>query len=308
MGGDLRPKVIRLRKDLAILGDTVRSSVQAVRLLLLSVMPVSKRSVARGTGDIVVNKLGKALADEDILGLKEVVGDFTGRELGATFFRGNKPIDGVWASEELEVVGACVMPVGYGVGDHRLFVIDFSTRSVVGKYLRNAVRPASRRLNTRIEGCRKQYNTRLEDNIQRHRLREKIAEIEQSDLPQSIKRSKLDRIDQDGKGYMRKAEKKCRRIKSGRIPFSPEASIWIRRAQCYRSILRYHNGQIKNRGNLKRTARRVGIRSPLSLSVKEIQARLAHCKEQCEYFRKHGKRYRRRHLEKGWRQQKKRRT
>ena len=58
--------MIRLRKDLAILGDTVRSSVQAVRLLLLSVMPVSKRSVARGTGDIVVNKLGKAVADDGL--------------------------------------------------------------------------------------------------------------------------------------------------------------------------------------------------------------------------------------------------
>ena len=29
-------------------------------------MPVNKRSVARGTGDIVVNKLGKALADDGL--------------------------------------------------------------------------------------------------------------------------------------------------------------------------------------------------------------------------------------------------
>ena len=47
------------------------------------------------------------------MGLKEVVGDFAGQRLGATFFRGRKPIDGVWASAEIEVVGACVMPVGY---------------------------------------------------------------------------------------------------------------------------------------------------------------------------------------------------
>ena len=96
--------------------------------------------------------VGKALTDEESLGLKEVVGEFTGKELGATFFRGNKPIDGVWASEELEVVGASVMPVGYGVGDHRLFVVDFSTRSVVGKVPKTVVRPSSRRLNTRIGG------------------------------------------------------------------------------------------------------------------------------------------------------------
>ena len=45
--------------------------------------------------DIYKGKLGKELTKEDGLGLKEVVGDLTGKELGATFFRGNKPIDGV---------------------------------------------------------------------------------------------------------------------------------------------------------------------------------------------------------------------
>ena len=83
---------------------------------------------------------------------------------------------------------------------------------------------------------------------------------------------------------MRRAEKKCRRIRSGRIPFSPEASIWIKRTQCYRSILRWHAGQIKNRGNLKRTARRVGIREPLKLSVEEVKAILEYYKERCNHF------------------------
>ena len=60
--------MIRLRNDLAILGEAVavRSSVFVVRLLLLSAMPVNKRSVARDTGDMVVNKLGKALAEDGL--------------------------------------------------------------------------------------------------------------------------------------------------------------------------------------------------------------------------------------------------
>ena len=63
--------MIRLRNDLAILGEAVavRSSVWLVvqRLLLsLAVMPVNKRSVARGTGDMVVNKLGKALVEDGL--------------------------------------------------------------------------------------------------------------------------------------------------------------------------------------------------------------------------------------------------
>ena len=189
------------------------------------------------------------------------------------------------------------MPVGNGVGDHRLFVVDFTTRSLVGETPKSVVRPASRRLNTRIEGCREGYVEDLERNVKRHRLREKIVEVQQADLPKSVKREKLDKIDQDGKAYMQRAEKKYRKIKLGRIPFSPEALIWIRRTQCYRSILRWHNGQISNRGNLKRTARQVGMRQPLSLSFSEVKARLVYCKNQYNYFRRHGKQYRRKHPE-----------
>ena len=45
--------------------------------------------------DIYKKLLGKALTARDGLAMKEVVGDFTGRRLGATHFRGSKPIDGI---------------------------------------------------------------------------------------------------------------------------------------------------------------------------------------------------------------------
>ena len=66
------------------------------------------------------------------LGMQEVVGAFTGEKLGATFFRGQKPIDRIWATPDVVVTGACVMPACYGVGGHRLFVINFLTYSLVG--------------------------------------------------------------------------------------------------------------------------------------------------------------------------------
>ena len=92
------------------------------------------------------------------------------------------------------------------------------------------------------------------------------------------------------------AEKKCRRIKSGRIPFSPEAALWIRQTQVYQSLFRYHNGQIRNRGNLKRTARWCGISQCLSIPVEGVLLQLNVCLEKCDYFWKHGKQYRRKHL------------
>jgi hypothetical protein len=78
------------------------------------------------------------------LGMKEVVGDFTGRQLGAIFFRGSEPIDTIWATSNLEVALACIMPVGYRVGGHRLFVVDFSTASMIGTCPPKIICPALR--------------------------------------------------------------------------------------------------------------------------------------------------------------------
>jgi hypothetical protein len=65
----------------------------------------------------------------------------------------------------------------------------------------------------------------------------------------------LNKLDKEGEAYMKHAEKKCRKLKLGCIPFSPEVSLWIPQFQVYRSLLRWHAGKIQNRGNLKRTSR-----------------------------------------------------
>jgi hypothetical protein len=53
--------------------------------------------------DIYKKSLGKSLTKRDGLNMSEVVGDFTGKKIGPTFFRGSKPIDGIWATPNLVV-------------------------------------------------------------------------------------------------------------------------------------------------------------------------------------------------------------
>jgi hypothetical protein len=94
----------------------------------------------------------------------------------------------------------------------------------------------------------------------------------------------LNKLDQEGEAYMKHAEKKCRRLKSGWIPFSLEASIWIHQCQVYRSLLRWHNGKLRNYGNLRRTAQRCKINALFQLSANDIKLHLTICKERCDYF------------------------
>jgi hypothetical protein len=62
--------------------------------------------------------LGKELGDKNGLDLQEAVVQHTGSSPGATFFRGSKPIDRIWVSNDLDISNACVMPFRYGVGNH----------------------------------------------------------------------------------------------------------------------------------------------------------------------------------------------
>ena len=247
--------------------------------------------------NIYKKSIGKALTDLEGLAMNEVVGSHTGEQIGATFFQGSNPIDGIWATSDITVVNTCIMPSGYGIGDHRLFVIDLCETDMTGHHRPAVVRLMSRKLITKIPGVTKKYNEKLESYIIKHRLIEKLGQAYRTKSKRRCQR-RLNKIDVEATFYMRHAERKCRRFKSGHISFSPKASMWIRRTQTYRSLLRLHAGKIRNVGNLKRSAKRCGILDAMSLSVREIYNRLLICMSQCDYFRKNGNAYRNKHLRK----------
>ena len=123
--------------------------------------------------NIYRKSIGRSLTDLDGLNMSKVVGDFTGKKIGPTFFRGGKPIDAVWATRNIVVTHACVMPAGFGVGDHRMFVINFQEESLVGTEPFRVQRFAARRLNTKVSsGATRKYVERFEADIKRHRLLE----------------------------------------------------------------------------------------------------------------------------------------
>ncbi len=77
--------------------------------------------------------LGKALSDSEGLNFQEVILQHTGTKTGVTFFRGSKPINGLWASSNLEISNACIMLFGYGVGDHKAFILDITLELLIGE-------------------------------------------------------------------------------------------------------------------------------------------------------------------------------
>jgi hypothetical protein len=234
--------------------------------------------------NIYMGELGQQLAYLHGLGMKEVVGEFTARKLGATYFQGSVPIDAIWATSDVTVANGCVMPAGYGVGDYRLLIVNFATLLVGTSCVQKIIQPALCCLNTRIEGCTQRYNKAQKRNILRHCLLEQMVNATLSNESKEVISKQLNQLDKEGEEYMKHAEKKCWRLKLGRIPFSPEAALWIRQSHVYRSLLRWHDGKIQNQGNLQRTSRQCQIKAPFQLSVEDIKLRLWICKGKCNYF------------------------
>jgi hypothetical protein len=130
--------------------------------------------------DIYRQELGQALTWGEGLNMSEVVSDFMAVPVGPTFFRGSKSINGVWATKDIQVVNVCIMPADFGVGDHRMYVVEFWLQSLVGASPHLVVRVAARQLNTTILHVAERYVKRLEDMFISHHVNSRLIKAETS--------------------------------------------------------------------------------------------------------------------------------
>ena len=126
------------------------------------------------------------------------------------------------------------------------------TSSLIGQTPPQIIRSGARRLNTKITLIKDNYTNVLENLVLSHRLMERMIVAYYASSSIVLVKDRIEIIDKELVQDMYHEDQKCRRIKSGRITFSLDSSIWIRRCKVYCSILRYHAGKIRNRSNLKR--------------------------------------------------------
>ncbi len=160
--------------------------------------------------DIYNKSLGQSLTNRDGLNMLEVVGDFTGTKIGLTFFQGSKPIDGIWATPDLVVIHACVMPVGYGVGDHWLFVVDFQEGSLIGEAPFQIKRFTSQWLNTKVSsGAIQKYLSGLENSLDCHHLIECLGQLHTTQKSKCAFCKGLKKLDKQGNATASSLGKFC---------------------------------------------------------------------------------------------------
>ena len=105
--------------------------------------------------------LRKMLEAEGV-GLEEFSHKYWGRKPPNTHINGDIPIDAGYKTPDIEVTAFCMLRFMESPGDHRSWIIEVTTRSMLGKDLLKIVRPPGRGLVSSQPKSVKTYNDTVE--------------------------------------------------------------------------------------------------------------------------------------------------
>ena len=114
-----------------------------------------------------------------------------------------------------------------------MFVVNMQEELLIGQAAFRVIWGESRQLNTKVSrATTTNYVQRLKESLQRHKILEQMGRIHAKyKKPGKKLRQALAKLNKETEQLMRNTEKKCRWINLGRVPFSPEAALWITRMQ-----------------------------------------------------------------------------
>ena len=93
------------------------------------------------------------------------------------------------------------------------------------------------------------------------------------------------------------SEKRCRKIKTDTIAWSPVIGEWTRRLNLYRWLIRYRKGLRVNLSNLERSCQRAGFPHPSRITLESAQVNERACILKLDSYRRDAPEMRKRHLQ-----------
>ena len=154
--------------------------------------------------------------------------------------------------------------------------------ALAGEPLFRIVRPNGRRLNTRIKHALQKYVRTLRDFLLNHKYPKKLYALghDAPHIPHSqhsARTNSLDRVKTEG---MRHAEKTCRKLRMGRVPFTPEVDKAYKTKQLWQQVVRVKEKKKKSLRDINRLKVELEIISPLAKTLRQA-------KEELEQAEKH---------------------
>jgi hypothetical protein len=200
-----------------------------------------------------------------------------------THINGSTPINGGYKSSEIEVMNKCMLPFLDSPGDHRAFIIDVSTRLLLGEFCYKICHPVSHRIITSQQSSVDKYNRIVQEQFAQHRIVERLDAVDRMTCycgfpSPNFLRAMIIKLYQQMTEIRVHAEKKCRKILQSDSNYSPMIQMWYDRIYAYLQLIRTKEGKTKNNGNVICFTARTHIQDPNNLTMEELKDGLRFCR------------------------------
>ena len=231
----------------------------------------------------------QTLFGSDGLDMINVHQDTHGANLGPTHNRGTVTIDGVWTTRGLSVAGCGLRGFERGMGgDHKHLWMDISFISAFGSNVPDVVRPPARRLKLRDPRTVQRYLAALKSFMKRHKLRQRVLKLEEdAEFPPSAEsRQEYERLDTLRIQAIRYADRRCRKLCMGKVPWSPELKSRRDKIRLLRALIKRRQRLKVSSRMISRLKKRVNDPSLHPLSLDDLELKLREAAREYRQFAK----------------------
>ena len=208
-----------------------------------------------------------------------------GTDLPETHNNGTVLIDEIFYSSTLNATKVGYLEHGESLSDHRPIWIDFDKSSVIGGKAPLKPTFAARRLKTQDPRIVARYKKRLHEILQQHQVLQRSRALMNSISPTGMTNEQIkeyEALDKCKTLAMKIAEKECRKLKMGEIPWSPKLQRMRRRIEYLTLSLRRKCGRKVHAITLIRTSKKAELHVEHN-TVKQIKDQL---KDEYKVYRK----------------------
>ena len=204
-----------------------------------------------------------------------------------THQRGKDTIDGVFGTSGIKMLRGGYTTFDCSPSDHRWVWIDIAESDIVGTNRDDRPPPIERRTTSKIPSVKTSFSELLEQQVIKHQLQEKMEKLfkasNQTKHLTTEQKEDYEAIDERIRRAVKYADKRCRKLRRGKLPFSPTVTKIIGAIRVLKVILIRHvtKGQPSrpHMSNVRRIAQKYKYKGPLTFESKEaILAQLSAAK------------------------------
>ena len=214
-------------------------------------------------------------------GIGEVMVGRHGDDLPPTC-SGSKPIDGIFASNEVRITKCGYLGFGEAVfSDHRALWVDIDSSILCDGRPQLAMHVSARRLTLANPKTKTKYLELWAQFAATHKLADRIAELRMEPSTrltkaQQIEYEKIDQLRTEGEKF---AERRCRKLRKGQIPFSPQLKLAAAKVDLYRLTIKWKKGGRVSSRKMERLSKNCKVNGYKALPLDELNTRFKSARE-----------------------------